>query len=67
VKDWVVRPLFMLAGIFKGCGVLMLALAVLIIYTRQPVSSENVMIIMIFMYPAGWILETIISGVDAAL
>lgn len=67
VKDWIVRPLSMLAGIFKGCGVLTLALAVLIIYTRQPVSSENAMMLMILMYPAGWILETIMSGIDAAL
>ena len=64
VKDWVARPLSMLAGIFKGCGVLTLALAVLIIYTRQPVSSENTMMLMILMYPAGWILESIMSGID---
>jgi hypothetical protein len=67
VKDWIVRLLSMLAGIFKGCGVLMLALAVLIIYTRQPISSENVMMLMILMYPAGWILESIMSGVNAML
>ena len=67
VKDWIVRPLSMLAGIFKGCGVLTLALAVLIIYTRQPVSSENAMIVMILMYPVGWILESVTSGIDVML
>ncbi len=67
VKDWIVRPLSMLAGIFKGCGVVTLVLAVLIIYTRQPVSSENAMIVMILMYPVGWILESVTSGIDVML
>jgi len=67
VKDWVMRPLSLLAGIFKGCGVLTLALAVLIIYTRQLISSENMVILMILMYPAGWILECVVSGLDIML
>ena len=68
VKDWVVRPLSMLAGIFKACGVLMLALAILIIYTNQMSGlSNNTMLLFILMYPAGWILESVTSGIDAIL
>lgn len=68
VKEWIVRPLSMLAGIFKGCGVLTLALAVLIIYTNQMSGlSNNTMLLFILMYPVGWILESFTSGIDAML
>ena len=68
VKDWIVRPLSMLAGILNGYGILTLALAILIIYTNQMSGlSDNTGLLFILMYPAGWILEFIVSGISTVL